>query len=607
MRITNHLPRQVALFLIVTSCLSVAILTLLLMLLPSYPVSQIWQLPPGGAIGVAAASTTLGAVLIGDRLGRLILPALLGLYGGASALYRSLSPVLEIELPAEPFLLPVIPGLLLILLAYCCWFGNKRSLGRFLWRVGGVTGVIFGVIALIASSELAAGGALELVRNQATPLGAIAAIGLGFAFWLASTGQGGAERLRLSRSAMMMGLCAIAVTFSLAYQVTHTQEQARQALTTQWLADYSDGLNTALRDRVLMLERLIDSWARLDDRLTNDDLARDARILMADHPSLQAMLKINKGSRENWRFSHDPELNLWLEGQLITDDGLRWIRLFPERSETHSWLVPSADHPTRMLVLTRPVDSTRQYLVTLLDLESLIHNELPVTQDGIGLQVTGPRGSVGSFGKSASQDSAIVVAKQSFRLGENGNTITLSATDIPGLLGLLPSGILLLGLILAFVTMHERTIMEETRLRALALADENQRLRTLEDRNPDPVFVIDRERRFQRLNAATAEILGMAAGRLTGMDLRELINETTVPLDDLIKLEHALNQAMSGLTPSSIVLSFQMFGREPRRFSLVFIPILSQGETEGVFGVAREEPVWRPVETSLSNQTSGAS
>src|SRR5690554_3538153 len=129
MRITNHLPRQVALFLIVTSCLSVAMLTLLLMLLPNYPVSQVWQLSPSGAIGVAAASTTLGAVLIGDRLGRLILPALLGLYGAASALYRLLSPLLEIELPAGPFLLPIIPGMLTILLAYCCWFGNKRSLG----------------------------------------------------------------------------------------------------------------------------------------------------------------------------------------------------------------------------------------------------------------------------------------------------------------------------------------------------------------------------------------------------------------------------------------------------------------------------------------------
>ena len=74
MTITSNLSRQVALFLLVTGCLSVSVLTLLLMLLPNYPVSLVWKLSPGGAIGVALASSTLGAVLLGDRLGLLILP-----------------------------------------------------------------------------------------------------------------------------------------------------------------------------------------------------------------------------------------------------------------------------------------------------------------------------------------------------------------------------------------------------------------------------------------------------------------------------------------------------------------------------------------------------
>ncbi|MGM0570087.1 PAS domain-containing protein [Marinobacter sp.] len=589
MRITNNLSRQVALYLIVTSSLSVALLTLLLMLLPNYPVSQVWKLSPGGAIGVAMASATLGAVLLGDRLGRLILPALLAIYGAASALFQLLSPAWQQGVPGEPYLLAVVPALIMILLAFCCWYGNKRRSGRLLWRTGGTLGVAFGVGALAGASDIGAGGALETLRGQATHLGSFAAIGLGCAFWLASTGQGGTDKLRLSRSVMVLGLCAIVVTFFLAYQATHAQEQSRRSLATQWLDGYAGSLKGALDDRALMLERLVDSWARLDDRMGNDDLVRDSRILFSDHPGFRALLKINKRARENWRFSDDPDLTLWLENQLLKDDGLRWVRLFPERSETSSWLVPDNRHPERLLVITRPADSSQQYLVALLDLQVLIQQELPADHGGLGVRLAGPKGELAVSGLPASSG-RIALATRSFSLGDNAGVLTLAATGEPGRMGLLPTAILVFGLLLAFVAMHARALMEEQQQRAGKLAAEGQRLRALIDRNPDPVFVIDREHRFQRMNAATAEILGMGANRLAGMDFRELINETTVPADDLGMLEHAYNQALSGLTPSGVRLTFQNFGKEPRRFSLLFVPVVVGGDVEGVFGLARELP-----------------
>ncbi len=49
--------------------------------------------------------------MLGDRLGRLILPALLAIYGAASALFQLLSTVGQQGLPAEPYLLPVVPAL----------------------------------------------------------------------------------------------------------------------------------------------------------------------------------------------------------------------------------------------------------------------------------------------------------------------------------------------------------------------------------------------------------------------------------------------------------------------------------------------------------------
>ena len=586
MRITNNLPRQVALFLIVVSCLSVALLTLLLMLLPNYAVSQVWRLSLGGAIGVAMASATLGAVLLGDRLGRVILPVLLALHGAASALSQILSQVWQLELPAAPYLMPVAPSLITILLAFCCWFGNKRRFGRWLWRLGGTIGIAFGLAALVGESEIGAGGALEALQGQATPLGAIAAIGLGCAFWLASTGQGGTEKLRLSQSAMVLGLGAIVVTFSLAFQATHAQEHARRLLVAQWLDNYAGTLESALTDRARMLERLVDSWARLGGRPGGADQVRDARILLSDHAALRALLKINKQARQNWRFSDNPDLTLWLENQLLKDQGLRWVRLFPERSGTHSWLVPDDQHPERILVITRPSDSTQQYLVALLDLNILIQQELPPDLAVAGLRLAGPQGEW-SLPEQAGPVDHVTLATRSFRLGSHAGALTLSASGEPGRMGLLPALILGFGLFLAFVAMHARTMMEESKQRTSKLEAEAQRLRALIERNPDPVFVFDRERRFLRLNAATAEALGMAANRLAGMDFRELINETTVPVEDLARFEHAYAQSLSGLTPSPVTLTFQNFGEHARRFTLSFIPVVVAGEVEGVFGLAR--------------------
>lgn len=586
MRITNNLPRQVALYLIVTSCLAVSVLTLLLMLLPNYPVSQVWKLSPGGAIGVAMASLTLGAVLVGDRLGRQILPVLLALYGSVSSLYQVISPAWQKNLPAEPYLMPVAPGLILILLAFCCWYGNNRKPGRFLWQTGGTLGILFGVASLVGASDLGTGGALEVLKGQATHLGAFAAIGLGSAFWLASTGPDGTRKLRLSRHVMVLGLCAIVVTFALAYQATHAQEQSRRLVAIQWLNDYANSLERTLTDRALMLERLVDSWERLDRHMANEDLVRDARILSSDHPGFRALLKINKRARENWRFSDNPDLTLWLENQLLTDEGLRWVRLFPERSETRAWLVPDDMHPQRALVITRPADSTHQYLVGLIDLAVLMEQALPVSAAGAGIRLVGPQGELSLSGNNDDANQ-MTLATRSFNLGDNGGTLTLAATGEPGHMGLLPTAILVFGLLLAFVAMHARTMREEKEHQADELMAETQRLRALIDRNPDPVFVVDRERRFQRLNSATAEILGMGANRLAGMDFRELINETTVPVDDLARLEHAYNQALGGLTPSGVALTFQSFGKEPRHFNLLFIPVVVAGEVEGVFGLAR--------------------
>ncbi len=107
----RNLSRQVALFLLVVSCLSAAVMTLLVAFLPNSAVSQVWRLSPGGAVGIGLASLSLGAIMLGDRLGRIVLPALLAAFGLLCLAYRLYQPAGEQVPPGEAFVVPLAPAL----------------------------------------------------------------------------------------------------------------------------------------------------------------------------------------------------------------------------------------------------------------------------------------------------------------------------------------------------------------------------------------------------------------------------------------------------------------------------------------------------------------
>ncbi|MFW5825743.1 MAG: EAL domain-containing protein, partial [Marinobacter sp.] len=191
-------------------------------------------------------------------------------------------------------------------------------------------------------------------------------------------------------------------------------------------------------------------------------------------------------------------------------------------------------------------------------------------------------------GSDPSASGNVELASRPVRLGGEGETLTLSATSQRGNVGLLSAGILLFGLTLTYNLMKSRMLMLIQTGQTRRLAVEEQRFRSLFEHNPDAVFILDKDGRYQSINPVTASILGVVESRLIGVDFREVINEESVPHADLQQLHSAYEQAARGYARPGFTMAFQPFGEAPRYFDLLFVPILVDRQVEGVFGIAKD-------------------
>lgn len=585
--VNRNLSRQVALFLIVISCLAVSVMTLLVRFLPTTAVSQVWNLSSGGAIGIGLASLTLGAILLGDRLGRIVLPSLLSVFALFSVFYQTTRPAGAESLPGEALLIPLAPSLFLLLMAGCCWLGTEKDWTRTLWRFSGSLGIAFGVVVLLATLGPWSGGALALLATQASPAGAVVALALGVAFWLV-TGDRSGDPARLSRSVMLIGVAGVVATFYLAYEATHATESARKLQAGELLDNLALTVEQSTLNRARLLERMADRWYRLDGVIDTAYRNRAARVLFDDRPSITGLMLIDKRARENWRLATDPSLTLWLESQLTTPEGLRWMRLFPEKGTSRSWLVPDEQHPERALILTRPSDTSDLYLVAILDLDQLIQKEVPRDPGQLVVNFTNDKGDLEPLVSDRSRAGETELATRTVQLGGGDESLNLTATSESGNVGFLSAGILLFGLILTYNVMRSRALVLIQAEQARRLAVEEQRFRSLFDHHPDAVFVIGEDGRYEKINPVTADILAMPGNQLIGVDFREVINGDTVPPEDLQRLHLAYDQAARGYARPGFTMAFQAFGEAPRYFDALFVPILVDGRVSGVFGIARD-------------------
>lgn len=583
---SSNLSRQAILLLLLFSCLAVGLKTIIFEFLPFDLIPHAWDLTLAGAFALTLAGLTLCSVVLGmGRMTRLVLSGVLLGYSLASFYHSGWGNAPPATDPAKSAWLPMLPALFGSLMGICCGLGlTKRT--RMLWRLGGSLGVLFGVLVLAQGFDIPA--------NQASFTGAFFTIVLGVIFWILAA-RPGQRVISIPSSAVVIGISGVLATLILMYVATIDRHEERQKAANDLLRNFALSIEQASKNRVQVLQRMVERWSLLPDDVGAEFYEREARLLAEDKPSFFGYRLIDRSSTDNWRHTPVPRDLIWLEEQLVSPHTLRWLREFRSSRETTSWLFPSDATPSRALIVVRPSDTRRLTLIAAIDLNTFIQREIrkdpgdftiAISQNNLSLNpLVGDGSTIGS--------SETVSARFQAQLPANGQVLALSARSGFQLFGdqlhhYLSVGILVFGLILTHQLMLSRSLgyVRDQQARRLALSE--QRFRSLYDHNPDAVFSLDRNGRYRDINPVTEQTLGIGASELVGMHFTRVINERNVPEKDLREVLRAYDDARRGYPKTDFPMSFHNAEGGTQKFEATFLPIVVDGRIDGVFGIAKD-------------------
>lgn len=453
---------------------------------------------------------------------------------------------------------------------------------------------MFGTLVIIGDLNGMTG--FDLARwpaSQASFVGAFFAIVLGLILWLLPA-QWQSTLVSVPRSALWIGCVGVCATLVLMYMATLAGYEERQQAARDLLLNFGLSIEQAAENRVDMLQQMVEVWSVLPREYGPELYLREARSLAANKPSFLGFIMVGPRNTSNWRYAPVPAELLWFDDQLLKPATLAWLREFRDSTAISSWYFPDPDRPSRAMIVVRPSDSRAVTLISALDLNVFIQREIrkdpgefiiTIARDGTAIKpLEGTDSS--TFTKLE------VYAEHKAQLPSSHFSLALTAQSglrIAGdqLYQYLPLGILIFGLILTHQLMLSRSLGYLRDQQGRSLAFSQQRFRSLYDHNPDAVFSIDSEGRYQSINPVAESNLGVRASELVGTYFKDWVNERNVPGHDLAQLYRAYDDARRGYPRSDFSMAFTVAGGTLQYFDVTFLPIVVDGRVDGVFGIAK--------------------
>ncbi|OOE89006.1 EAL domain-containing protein [Salinivibrio sharmensis] len=152
----------------------------------------------------------------------------------------------------------------------------------------------------------------------------------------------------------------------------------------------------------------------------------------------------------------------------------------------------------------------------------------------------------------------------------------------------LPTVILLLGLLITYKLMVERSLSEISLQQACKSRVSEQYFRSLYSHNPDAILSFDRDGFYQAMNPAMEQTLGINESDFLGKHFYDLLHKEIVPEEDLKRVYIAFGKASQGYPQPAVTFRLQASDNTERVFKITFLPIIIDGNTEGTFGLAKE-------------------
>ncbi|MBZ0328765.1 EAL domain-containing protein [Halomonas sp. ANAO-440] len=309
---------------------------------------------------------------------------------------------------------------------------------------------------------------------------------------------------------------------------------------------------------------------------------------------MQAIGLSNDGAW-TWRHSRSDAAGQWLTERVDDPDVVSWLQLnFPQPR-----LMLADSMHSRMALMVTLLPSTGQRLVSSLDLAVLLKEELRVQLGNSMVRVSRAGESlidIRAPGRTASELEYPLVARRHIGM-PGGLQLTLDVfPDAVGDMlkaGLIPGGVALSGLLLSYLMAFSLGLAHQRQADRRSLWESEQRYRSLFAYNPDAVFSLDGQGRIATANPTCALITGLPIEQIVGSHFSQLI-----PADEIERVLGHFTNTLRGETQRFEVAIVTQSNR-PCLLYVTCLPILVDGVSQGVFGIAKDVTEQHRTETRL--------
>ncbi|MCE0731771.1 EAL domain-containing protein [Halomonas sp. G15] len=503
-----------------------------------------------------------------------------------------------------------VAAFLLMLVALCSLAGMASRWRRLLWVASGALALLAGglslVMMLLPASRTGWGAGFVSAPMLATLYALLGGIAL-----MGAAVRGPRAMLPVGRLTQLTAVAGVLVSCLAWYVLTWNAQTTIQRQASTLLDNVELNARRTMTAQLELIQRL--AWrqgqepAFFADRLRGHDV--DSYFRHA--PYLEALVLMDpRGRIVDLRAPHllDPRR---LRHEIMRAEVGDWLAL-PWQAP-HA--MPAPDAPTRLLIAT-PVDNEGRQLVARLDLAQLLAQELGVQMQRFRVEVRSSRPllELRQPGRLPPPETAHPLPHLGTRLvglpGGGRLTLEVHLDSLPAMLraGLMPGGFAISGLILSYllalslglvrlVLGRSRELLAARR-RLEAQYDLEQRFRSLYLYHPDGVFSLDHEGRLVSANATCSEITGRQNEEVLGEHFSVLLQPQDTP-----RLQALFQTTLAG-EPGRVELTLTHRDGELRALDLTTLPIIVEGETQGVFGIAKDITRQREHEAQIAYQAS---
>lgn len=585
---------QLMILVAIFSCFMVGLKTYLVKAGLLIEIPQIWDVTFAGSIGMMVVGVTLPATLLGYKTPRQIGSVASALFGFVSLLLQVNSYLTEGGLlPVSSPWLPPISAMLLTIFGVSCYLGTTEK-SRNVWFVLSWIAILIGIGAL--TGHLATppdNSPWEVLAGQLSKTGAVYTVILGSVLMLLLK-HGSHIRIFVPTSTIIIACIGIMASMAIVLAVVTDRFQEQRSTGEALIKHLSTEVNQLSGQQFKVLERVLDRWLYLRSSVGEDFYAREAKKLIDDQAALNGLMYIDTETRGNRRYAESPSLLLWMDDQLIKTDALRWLRELREGESNRSWYFPETENISQALIGIRPADNRDTVLIGVIDLEHLFNRESMLNHSlrTMIYRNEKPIIDIGQTYISKEMDKS-VIAEGAIALPHAGESVKLEAmiSDISShheIFTYLPTGALLLGLLLTYQLMMTKTLARNRMEQDHSLNISDQRFRSLFEENPDAIFCFDKTGKLLLINSATRSAFSLKQKEVESTHFHQIFCTDTVPAGNLKSIYEAFERALSGLFKNNFILPYQIKNLPLKNFDVVFIPIFVAGEVDGVFCVAKD-------------------